>query len=418
MASINYLYRSKKDQASLKVRLLFRYNGKDHQLETDSKIVVTHDYWAQYHRKSKIKDVIIRNKQREIQDSLNSLDQSIIESFYKSDPKYVDKAWLISTVETHYKHGEDFKSEYLTDIANDYIESIMLNASKATITKHNTIIGKIEDMQTHYKRKFKASDVDSSFKALFNDYYELHGYNKNTIKKNFKFIKTYCYYARDNGIEINQNLKKLSISGEDTKDIYLTLDELELIKTFTGLSDKLDNVRDWLLISCFTAQRISDFSRFGKDMIIELENQKLISFKQTKGQKEIVIPLLPEVQEVLDKRDGEFPRKISDQRFNQYVKELCKTIGFKEEIEGSIIKNIGDDKDKRYRKVKGTYPKYMLVSSHIGRRSFATNFYGKIPTPLLMSATGHTTEKQFLEYIKIAEVDSALELAKRYLELR
>ena len=129
MASINYLYRSKKDQASLKVRLLFRYNGKDHQLETDSKIVVTYDYWAQYHRKSKIKDVIIRNKQREIQDSLNSLDQSIIESFYKSDPKYVDKAWLISTVETHYKHGEDFKSEYLTDIANDYIESIMLNAS-------------------------------------------------------------------------------------------------------------------------------------------------------------------------------------------------------------------------------------------------------------------------------------------------
>jgi len=63
-------------------------------------------------------------------------------------------------------------------------------------------------------------------------------------------------------------------------------------------------------------------------MIIELENQKLISFKQTKGQKEIVIPLLPEVQDVLDKRCGEFPRKISDQRFNQYVKELCKTILF------------------------------------------------------------------------------------------
>jgi integrase len=418
MASINYLYRSKKDQASLKVRLLFRYDGKDHQLETDSKIVVTSDYWNHYHRKSKIKDVSIRNKQREVEDSLNSLEQSIIESFYKSDPKYVDKAWLISTVEIHYKHGEDFKSEYLTDIANDYIESIKLTATKSSITKHNTIIGKIKDMQTHYKRKFKASDVDSSFKTLFNDYYQLNGYNKNTIKKNFKFIKTYCYYARDNGIEVNPNLKKLSISGEDTKDIYLTLDELELIKTFSGLSDKLDNVRDWLLISCFTAQRISDFSRFGKDMIIELENQKLISFKQTKGQKEIVIPLLPEVQEVLDKRDGEFPRKISDQRFNQYVKELCKTIRFNEEIEGSVIKNIGDDKDKRYRKVKGTYPKYMLVSSHIGRRSFATNFYGKIPTPLLMSATGHTTEKQFLEYIKIAEVDSALELAKRYLELR
>jgi len=146
MASVNYLYRSKKEQASLKVRLLYRYNGIDYQLETDSKILVTHDYWIQYHRKTKIKDVSIRNKQREIEDCLNALEKSIIESFYKSDPKYIDKAWLVSTVETHYKHGDDFKSEYLVDIANDYVESIKLNASKATLTKHNTIIGKIEDI--------------------------------------------------------------------------------------------------------------------------------------------------------------------------------------------------------------------------------------------------------------------------------
>ena len=66
MASISYLYRLKKDQASLKLRLLFRHNDKDHQLETDSKVVITHDYWIHYHRKSKIKDVKIRNKQREI----------------------------------------------------------------------------------------------------------------------------------------------------------------------------------------------------------------------------------------------------------------------------------------------------------------------------------------------------------------
>ena len=418
MASVNYLYRSKKEQASLKARLLYRYNGKDYQLETDSKVVVAHVYWVHYHRKTKIKDVSIRNKQREIEDRLNALEKSIIESFYKSDPKYIDKAWLISTVETHYKHGEDFKSEYLIDIANDYIKSIELRASSATITKHYTIIGKIEGMQKHYKRKFKVSDVDSSFTILFNQYHELHGYNKNTINKNFKFIKTYCYYARDNGIEVNQNLKKFSISGEDTKDIYLTLDELETIKSYSGLSEKLENVRDWLMVSCFTAQRISDFSRFGKDMIIEVKGQKLISFEQKKGKKKIVIPLLPEVEEVLKKRDGEFPRKISDQRFNEYVKELCKIIGFTEETEGSVVKNIGDDKNKKFRKVKGSYPKYMLVSSHIGRRSFATNLYGKIPTPLLMSATGHTTEKQFLEYIKIAEVDSALELAKLYLELK
>ena len=60
------------------------------------------------------------------------------------------------------------------------------------------------------------------------------------------------------------------------------------------------------------------------------------------------------------------------------------------------------------------YSKNELVTSHIGRRSFATNNYGKIPTPLLMSATGHTTEKMFLEYIGKTETDRAMQLAEYF----
>jgi len=33
------------------------------------------------------------------------------------------------------------------------------------------------------------------------------------------------------------------------------------------------------------------------------------------------------------------------------------------------------------------------------RRSFASNYYGKIETPLLMNITGHTKESTFLTYI-------------------
>jgi integrase len=39
------------------------------------------------------------------------------------------------------------------------------------------------------------------------------------------------------------------------------------------------------------------------------------------------------------------------------------------------------------------------VSSHIGRRSFASNHFGKIPTPIIMAATGHRSESSFLKYI-------------------
>jgi integrase len=63
-----------------------------------------------------------------------------------------------------------------------------------------------------------------------------------------------------------------------------------------------------------------------------------------------------------------------------------------------------------HRKKFGKYPKYELVSSHVCRRSFATNLYGKIDTLTIMKITGHKTEKQFLEYIKITPKEYAEKL--------
>ena len=66
------------------------------------------------------------------------------------------------------------------------------------------------------------------------------------------------------------------------------------------------------------------------------------------------------------------------------------------------------------RKVEGIYPKWQLVTSHIGRRSFATNNYGKIPTALLIGVTGHSTESMFLEYIGKTDTQKAMALAEYF----
>ena len=66
------------------------------------------------------------------------------------------------------------------------------------------------------------------------------------------------------------------------------------------------------------------------------------------------------------------------------------------------------------RKESGIYPKYELITSQVGRRSFATNNYGKIPTPLLMNVTGHSTETMFLEYIGKTATDKAIQLAEYF----
>ena len=70
--------------------------------------------------------------------------------------------------------------------------------------------------------------------------------------------------------------------------------------------------------------------------------------------------------------------------------------------------------DKIKEKVTKDYPKHLMVSSHIGRRSFASNNYGKIPTSFLMYITGHTTEAMFLTYIGKSNKDIAMELTNYF----
>ena len=121
----------------------------------------------------------------------------------------------------------------------------------------------------------------------------------------------------------------------------------------------------------------------------------------------VAIPVLPLVKQILESRGG-FPRKLSPQKFNAYVKEVCRCAGLTEGVEGRKlvmveIKKDGPEKDRRkMRKVFGRYPMCDLVSSHTCRRSFASNFYGKVPTALLIKITGHATESQLLEYLQLS----------------
>ena len=127
----------------------------------------------------------------------------------------------------------------------------------------------------------------------------------------------------------------------------------------------------------------------------------ILTIQQQKNanSKPIQIPLLPQVLEILQKYNGDFPPLLSESiknNFNYYgqlVKKVCQKAELNDEI-----------KTLQYKSAKNksgiiTKKKWELVSSHIGRRSFATNMYGSLPTALIMNLTGHLTESSFLLYI-------------------
>lgn len=237
------------------------------------------------------------------------------------------------------------------------------------------------------------------------------GYAVNYVGKNIDNIKVICNDAFKNDIETSTQLKNIkSISENNTPEnvIYLSEEEQEQIKNTTLIREALINARKWLLLGCLVGQRGGDLLDISEKNIKKLGGIKIIELKQQKTGKLVAIPLLPEALGIIE---NGMPYKISLPRFNEYIKDVCKEAGLTQKI-------IGRRKLKANSPtVKDMYPKYEVITSHVCRRSFATNFYGRIPTPILMNITAHGTERMFLNYIGKTTYDNAYQMLEYFSKL-
>ncbi len=416
MATLNFLYRSTKEKAPLILRLLFRHNNKDYVFGTRTKIIVSKIYWKKQHNLKRPKDIEISNKQTEIKNEINSIENYLIDEFNKVNPEVINKKWLAEKIEHYYNppQQQDLPNEFLKYF-DVFLKQKKSEITESTIKKYNTV----KELFTRYEngiiQPILIKDIDLKFKTDFEAYCIKNKYAPNTIARALRSVKTICMHAKYNGIETSYQLENIKPKYTKVESVYLTTDEIEKIKNIdkSKLIESYENARDWLIISCFTGQRVSDFMRFTNQQIRVENGKHLIEFTQKKTNKLMTVPLHSEVLEILEKRGGKFPKQISDQKYNDYIKKVCKIAKLNEKVKGSK-KTETEAGSKIYRKEIGIFEKWELVTSHIGRRSFATNFYGEIPTTLLINVTGHSTEKMFLNYIGKSNKDLAMELIKYF----
>jgi len=231
------------------------------------------------------------------------------------------------------------------------------------------------------------------------------------VCKNIDNIQVIFTDAFKNDIETSTQLKNIkSISESNTPEnvIYLSEEEQEQIKNTTLTREALINARKWLLLGCLVGQRGGDLLNITDKNIKEINGIKIIELKQQKTGKLVAIPLLPEALEIIE---SGMPYKISLPRFNEYIKDVCQEAELKERIMGR------KKPKKRSPTVKAIYPKYEVITSHICRRSFATNFYGHSPTPILLNITAHGTERMFLNYIGKTTYDNAYQMLEYFSKL-
>ena len=309
----------------------------------------------------------------------------------------IDTQWFHNILHRN-PQNEGSLPDTLIDYFDYYITVKKSTAAAQSLKKWSSVRQKIIAYETDRKYKVKLKDVNEKFRIDFEDYCKgKEKLSANYFERVLSFIKTICKHAGQNDLEISPQLHGLRAKKETVHNIYFTREEIELIHRTPMPSEELENSKDWLIISCNTAQRISDFMHFSKDDLVDMvtgaECIKAIRIKQQKTGKLLEIPVFKMVKEIMDKRGGNFPTSISDQRYNVNIKKVCQIVGLNQLVYGSKM----DKKTKRL--IKGQFPKWELVSSHIGRRTFATCQFGHLPNTHIMAYTGHTTEKQLLAYI-------------------
>jgi hypothetical protein len=397
MASINFFIQSTKNPSHIYIRI------RDANIDAKAKtsLMINPENWSKVKRQPKsLKDA----NSKYILSLMNGMLKTVSDKFnLDADKSSINTEWLYKAIQTT-EIQEGIPSKIL-----DYFE--FFYADKNEDGAKLNYLKKVKSMRNLVERYLKNKrginnviDVDLTWADGFVKFMRKEGYKQSYIFRSLKFVKSVCIHARNQGVPTSVSLPSIKTKDQKAITNYLKPEEIEMIRIANLPTESLENARDWLVISCYLGQRISDFMKCNSAMIIETKEGKLLDFVQKKGVQPIRIAVFQEVEEVLDKRNGEFPRRISHQKYNEYIKEVCKIAGLTYLEEGSL-----NDAEKN-RDITAMYPKWMLIKSHIGRRSFSTNYYNDIPITYLMAQTGHKTERSFLEYIGKSRMDQVTSL--------
>lgn len=425
----NYNLKSKKDEKSLVV-IIGYFNGKWTLSTTQSVYVKTWDNEKQRCIISTSFADRINRASRKVNKFLDDLDAAINKHMadiylnpndksYFGTPQFLkDRVKLaVEDVVNADKEEEEKKAITPLKFFRSYVENMHKKVdprtgryiADRTITHHKTVLKRYEDFFAEKRLKDDFSVFDLHFQDLFIDWaYTSKNYRYNTIPASFSLLKVWLNEAARQGLIKDETYKSYRSKSVEVVNIYLTEDEISRLYALDiptlkskGLIDSkssMEETRDLFVIGCWTGLRQSDLNHLEKALFdVEAETITVVTEKTA---EKVTIPMHRYIKELYVKYEGKFPKMCYKSRFNEHLKELGRLAEINDEV---IIK---ENRGGKVTSIK--YKKYQLIKSHTARRSFATNLYLKgAPTISIMKLTGHTTEANFMKYIKVTREENA-----------
>ncbi len=204
-----------------------------------------------------------------------------------------------------------------------------------------------------------------------------------------ELIKLYNYDIPANGTKVTLH----TYEGEEYEKVVH--DATALAKT-----------RDMFCFCAFTGLRYSDMASLKRTDV--KGDTMYITTQKTHDRLPINLNSFSKV--ILGKYENQrFPGGlalpvISNQKMNDYLKDLCELCEFNDPI--TIVAYRAGQREEE------THPKYQLIGTHAGRRTFICFALSSgIPPQIVMKWTGHSDYKAMKPYIDIAESVKAEQMA-------
>lgn len=431
----NYNLKSKKDEKSLVVVIGY-FNGK-WTISTTQKVYVK--TWDNEKQRCIISTSFadrINRASRKVNKFLDDLDVAINkymaniyldpkDKSYFGTPNFVKDRVRLAIEDLVEAEKEEEEKKAITPLKffRSYVENMHKKVdvhtgryiAERTITHHKTVLKRFEDFFAEKHLKDEFSVFDMHFQDLFIDWgYTSKNYRYNTIPASFSLLKVWLNEAARQGLIKDDTYKSYRSKSVEVDNIYLTEDEISRLyaldiptlisKGIIDAKSTIEQTRDLFIIGCWTGLRQSDLNHLEKALFdVEAETITVVTEKTA---EKVAIPMHRYIKELFIKYDGIFPKMRYKSRFNEHLKELGRLA----EIDGEVI--VKENRGGKVTSIK--YKKYQLIRSHTARRSFATNLYLKgAPTISIMKLTGHTTEANFMKYIKVTREENA-QLMKQY----
>lgn len=228
------------------------------------------------------------------------------------------------------------------------------------------------------------------------------GMRNSTIGKQVGFLKWFLRWGMKKGYHQNTayDTFKPKLKNPDKPIIFLTRKEQDQLREYQIPETKqyLERVRDVFFFCCFTGLRYSDAYNLRRSDI----KDDHIEITTIKTSDHLRIELNKHSRALLEKYEG-IPFKndkalpvISNQKMNEYLKELCELAGIDTPVHLTYYRG--------QQRIDETLPKYELIGSHAGRRTFICNaIMLGIPANVIMKWTGHSDYKAMKPYIDVAD---------------